>query len=165
VGNRFERWPALFPVKGKDWKNLVRQVKFYLLIQPEKAPHYLGHNPLQQFAYTGLYLLASISVVTGFALYGQSNPGGLIYRLFNWITVLGGMSFVRFVHHIVTWAYLTFLPIHIYLAIRADLLERTGAMSSVISGGKFVPSDRQWEDGPPGDAANESVERNEAVHV
>jgi Ni/Fe-hydrogenase b-type cytochrome subunit len=165
AGNRFERWRALFPVSGKDWKNLVKQVKFYLLIKPEKAPHYLGHNPLQQFAYTGLYLVALVSVVTGFALYGQSNPGGLFYRLFNWISLFGGMSFVRFVHHILTWVYLIFLPIHIYLAVRADLLERTGAISSVISGGKFVPMDRHWEDGPLGDADAAAQAPEENVHA
>jgi Ni,Fe-hydrogenase I cytochrome b subunit len=40
-----------------------------------------------------------------------------------------------------TWAFLIFIPIHIYLALRADLLERTGTISSIISGGRFVPSD------------------------
>ena len=151
AGNKFERLAALFPVRGKDWVNMVKQVKFYLLIQPEKAPHYLGHNPLQQFAYTGVYVLALLSVLTGFTLYGQANPGGLFYRLFNWITVFGGLSFIRFVHHTLPWAYLIFLPIPIYLAVRADLLEHTGTISSVISGGRFVPAGVEWEDGPAGD--------------
>ena len=152
AGNRFERWKALFPVARKDWSNLVKQVKFYLLIQPEKAPHYLGHNPLQQFAYTGLYLLAGVMVLTGFAMYGQANPGGFFYSAFNWVgTLFGGMTVVRFLHHVLTWAFLIFIPIHIYLAIRADVLEHTGAISSVVSGGKFVPRAEAWEDGPVGD--------------
>jgi Ni/Fe-hydrogenase 1 B-type cytochrome subunit len=158
AGNRFERWRALFPVTRKDWKNLVRQLKFYLLIQPEKAPHYLGHNPLQQFSFTGLYLIALLSVLTGFALYGQSNPAGLFYRLFNWVGWFGGMYTVRFVHHILTWLYLIFLPIHIYLAVRAELLERTAVISSVISGGRFVPTDVHWEDGPLGDSESATTQ-------
>ena len=147
AGNQFERWKALFPVRKQDWVNLVKQVKFYLMIQPEKAPHYLGHNPLQQFSYTGMYAIAAAQVVTGFAMYGQSRPGGLWYTLFGWVVpVLGGIQIVHFVHHVLTWAFLIFVPIHIYLALRADLLERTGTISSIISGGRFVRTDVTYVD-------------------
>jgi len=147
MGNRYERLAALFPVRRRDWGNLVRMVKFYLMIRPEKAPRYLGHNPLQQFSYTMMYALAALMVVTGFALYGQSNPGGLIYGATNWMGGLfGGMPVLRFVHHVGTWAFLIFIPIHVYLSIRADHLERTGVMSSIISGGRFVPADHRFVD-------------------
>jgi len=149
AGNEFERWRALFPVLKKDWVNLVKQVKYYLMIQPEKAPHYLGHNPLQQLSYTGLYLIAVIQVVTGFAMYGQSRPGGFWYTLFGWVVpLLGGIQVVHFVHHMLTWVFLIFIPIHLYLALRADLLERTGTISSIISGGRFVRSDVHYVDKP-----------------
>jgi len=147
AGNKFERFTALFPVRRRDWVNMYRQVKYYLMIEPEKAPHYLGHNPMQQLSYTGIYLAALTMVITGFAMYGQSNPGGFIYRSTNWIGILfGGMPVVRFIHHALTWAFLIFIPIHVYLAIRADLLERTGVISSIISGGRFVPSDEKFVD-------------------
>jgi Ni/Fe-hydrogenase b-type cytochrome subunit len=147
AGNQFERWRALFPVWKQDWVNLVKQVKFYLMIRPEKAPHYLGHNPLQQFSYTGLYTLAAMQVITGFAMYGQSRPGGLWYTLFGWVVpLLGGIQIVHFVHHVLTWVFLAFIPIHIYLALRSDLLERTGTISSIISGGRFVRSDVKYVD-------------------
>jgi Ni/Fe-hydrogenase b-type cytochrome subunit len=122
-------------------------VRFYLMIRPQQAPKYLGHNPLQQLSYTAMYLVAGVMVVTGFALYGQSNPAGLIYSATNWIGgLLGGMPVVRFVHHVGTWLFLIFLPIHLYLAVRADHLERTGVISSIISGGRFVPTDHHFED-------------------
>jgi Ni/Fe-hydrogenase b-type cytochrome subunit len=147
AGNQFERWKALFPVRTADWVNMLKQVKFYLMIQPEKSPHYLGHNPLQQFSYTGMYAVAIAQVVTGFAMYGQSRPGGLWYTLFGWVVpLLGGIQVVHFVHHILTWAFLIFIPIHIYLALRADMLERTGTISSIISGGRFVRSDVNYVD-------------------
>ena len=50
------------------------------------------------------------------------------------------MQIVRFVHHVCTWVFLIFIPIHVYLAIRADLLERGGTISSIITGGRFVPA-------------------------
>jgi Ni/Fe-hydrogenase b-type cytochrome subunit len=147
AGNQFEQWKALFPVRKTDWINAVKQVRFYLMIQPEKAPHYLGHNPLQQFSYTGMYAVAATQVVTGFAMYGQSRPGGFWYTLFGWVVPLfGGIQVVHFVHHVLTWAFLIFIPIHIYLALRADLLERTGTISSIVSGGRFVRSDVSYVD-------------------
>jgi Ni/Fe-hydrogenase 1 B-type cytochrome subunit len=147
AGNQFERLKALFPGRKQDWINMMKQVKFYLMIQPEKAPHYLGHNPLQQFSYTGLYAVAIAQVITGFAMYGQSRPGGFWYTLFGWVVpLLGGIQVVHFVHHMLTWVFLIFIPIHIYLALRADLLERTGTISSIISGGRFVRSDVDYVD-------------------
>lgn len=149
AGNQFERWRALFPLRPRDWVNMYRQVKYYLLIQPEKAPHYLGHNPLQQLSYTALYGVAAVQVATGFAMYGQANPGGFFYTLFGWVVpLLGGIQIAHFVHHIVTWVFLIFIPIHVYLAIRADHLERTGTISSIISGGRFVRSEVTYVDRP-----------------
>jgi Ni/Fe-hydrogenase b-type cytochrome subunit len=147
AGNQFERWKALFPVRPRDWVNMWKQVKYYLMIRPEQAPHYLGHNPLQQLSYTGLYAVAALMVITGFTLYGQADPTGFFYSTFGWVAhLLGGMQVVRFLHHVFSWAFLIFLPIHIYLAIRADHLERTGTISSIISGGRFVPAEEHYVD-------------------
>jgi Ni/Fe-hydrogenase b-type cytochrome subunit len=147
AGNKFERLAALFPVRPRDWVNLFKQIKFYLLIHPERAPRYIGHNPLQQLSYTFLYGMAIVSVATGFALYGQSNPAGIFFHLLGWLgPALGGMQNVRFIHHVATWVFLIFIPIHVYLAIRADVLEHGGSVSSIITGGRFVPSDRTYVD-------------------
>lgn len=147
AGNRYERLVALFPVRPRDWSNAIRQIRFYLMIQPEKAPHYLGHNPLQQFSYTGMYAVAALMVITGWAMYGQSNPDGILWLAFGWLgNAMGGMQNVRFLHHVLTWAFLIFIPIHIYLATRADLLERSGSISSIFSGGRFVPTNARFID-------------------
>ena len=149
AGNQFERWRALFPIFPRDWVHMWQQVKYYLLIRPEKAPQYLGHNPLQQLSYTAIYGLALVQVTTGLAMYGQARPGGFFYRLFGWVVpLLGGIQIVHFVHHMLTWVFLIFIPIHIYLALRSDLLERTGTISSIISGGRFVRSDVKYVDQP-----------------
>lgn len=149
AGNKFERLPALFPVRGRDLKNLVRMVKFYLFIgrDADHPPHYLGHHPMQQLSYTAIYVLGLVMVVTGFAMYGDANPGGLIYRGFHWLgPALGGMPNVRVLHHVLTWAWLIFVPMHVYLATRADVVEKEGTMSSIISGGRFVRTDHDYED-------------------
>jgi len=118
-----------------------------LLVDEEGAPKYLGHNPLQQFSYTGMYLVAAVMAITGFAMYGQAAPEGFFYTMFNWVVrLLGGIQRVHFVHHIFTWIFLIFIPIHIYLALRADTLERTGTISSIVSGGRFVNKEETYVD-------------------
>jgi Ni/Fe-hydrogenase 1 B-type cytochrome subunit len=147
VGNRYERLAALLPVRRSDWVNMFRQIKFYLMIHPERAPRYLGHNPLQQLFYTLVYLVTLVMVITGFAMYGQANPGGFIRAVTLWVPyLLGGMQNVRLLHHVLTWFFLIFIPIHIYLAVRADVMERGGTMSSIVSGGRFVPKDEEYVD-------------------
>ena len=147
AGNKYERLPALFPVRPRDWRNLLEQVKHYLMLRSAHAPHYLGHSPLQQFAYTGVYLIVLAEVLTGFSLYGLHNPGGFFYNGFAWLgLLLGGAQGVRFIHHVLTWVILIFIPIHIYLGIRADVTEREGAISSIINGGRFVRDDIDYVD-------------------
>ncbi len=150
VGNRFERWRALFLVRREDWENLQKTLRAYLFIRPEERPEYLGHNPLQQVSYTFLYMVALVMVVTGFAMYGQSDPGGFFHSTFGWVTALfGGVQSTRLIHHLLAWVFVIFLPIHVYLAMRVDILERSGTISSMISGGRFRPDDVTYEDDLP----------------
>jgi Ni/Fe-hydrogenase b-type cytochrome subunit len=147
AGNQFERFNALFPFRAKQLKHLVVQAKSYALIRPEAAPRYLGHNPLQQVSYTALYALAAFQVVTGFALYGQSEPGGFFFTAFGWVApLLGGLQVVRFLHHVLSWVFLIYIPLHIYLSVRADILEHNTTISSMVSGGRMVPASARFED-------------------
>lgn len=147
-GNRFERLSALFPVRRRDWVNLGKMVRYYLFIHPERAPHYLGHNPLQQIFYTLTYAVALVLAGTGLVLFGEAVPGSALAQAFGWLAPhLGGMQMVRVIHHVATWYFPLFVIAHVYLAIRADLLERSGTMSSMISGGRFVPVEEHYADG------------------
>jgi len=147
AGNRFERWRALFPVRKDDWVNLMRVLKAYLFIEPEKAPHYMGHNPLQQLAYTALYGIGLLQVATGFYMYSLADPGGFFFTAFGWVgPALGGAQIARFVHHVLTWFWVIFLPAHVYLTIRADVVHRESRVSSIISGERYVRADVEFVD-------------------
>jgi Ni/Fe-hydrogenase b-type cytochrome subunit len=147
AGNRYERATALVP-GPKDLFRIPRIIKHYLMVLPEKeTPHYLGHNPLQQLSYTAMYAVTILMVVTGFAMYGQYDPGSFWFRMFNWVgSVFGGMQYVRFTHHISTWIFILFIPMHIYLSLRADGVEKTGTISSIVSGGRWVPDEQRYVD-------------------
>jgi Ni/Fe-hydrogenase 1 B-type cytochrome subunit len=147
AGNQFERLPALFPVTRKNLRNFVRTGVAYATMRPDKQPNFVGHNPLQQYSYTGVYILTAVMVVTGFTLYGQSNPGGLIFRAFGWVPpLLGGLQYVRLVHHVLSWGFIIFAMLHIYFAIRSDYIERAGGVSSIITGGRYISTDERYED-------------------
>lgn len=147
AGNKWARWNALLPIRTKNWKNLWKMLKYYFLVRQESMPHYLGHHPLQQLSYTAIYLVVIVQFVTGFAMYGLSNPGGFFHTVFSWVgPMFGGIQNARFAHHALTWILITFIPLHIYLAFRADVMEREGEMSSIFSGGRFVRADVSFED-------------------
>lgn len=148
AGNRYERFSALFPITSRnDWTNLLGVIRKYATMRWESGPHFLGHNPLQQIAYTFVYAVVLIQVLTGFALYGMSDPDGFFYRVLGWEALfLGGLPVVRFIHHVLTWVILIFIPIHVYLALRADITEKGGSISSIISGGRWVRDDVDYED-------------------
>jgi hypothetical protein len=91
-GNKFERLPALIPHSVKEWRNLARQVKAYALVDLKHRPHYLGHNPLQQLAYTGVYVSRASpctacttpagSSTTGSSGWGRCSVGGRSFASF-----------------------------------------------------------------------------------
>ncbi|HSH76578.1 MAG TPA: Ni/Fe-hydrogenase, b-type cytochrome subunit [Longimicrobiales bacterium] len=147
VGNKFERWRALFPWSRSDWANLWLLTKKYVFVRPEGGPHYLGHNPLQQIAYTSIYGLALLQVTTGFYLYGLSDTGGFFFAVFGWVgPLLGGAQIVRFLHHVLTWLWLVFIPIHVYLTVRSDVLHRESRITSIVTGESFVRADVDFVD-------------------
>jgi Ni/Fe-hydrogenase b-type cytochrome subunit len=147
IGNKFERWDALIPYTKEDWKNMWLVMKKYLFIQPWKAPHFLGHNPLQQITYSFIYVVALIQVCTGFYMYGLADPGGFFFTTFAWVgSLFGGAQGVRFYHHVLTWVWAIFLPVHLYLTVRADVVHQESRISSMIGGGRYVRSDIEFVD-------------------
>lgn len=146
-GNRYERWHSLFPVEPKDWYNTWRMVRAYTLVRPEEAPRYIGHNPLQQMNYTLIYAVGLVEIITGFAMYGLSDTGGFFFKVFGWVgPFLGGWQMVRLLHHTLMWVFIIFLPLHVYLVARAAVLERGGEFSSILTGGRYVRDDLEFED-------------------
>lgn len=137
--DRFVRWPTLWPLKNReDLRNTGRTISAYLLVHPDEAPTYVAHNPLQQITYTGIYLMSLLQVVTGFALYGLNNPRSNLWRWFQLPVEWLGAPDVRLLHYLVMLAFWVFLVLHVYLAVRADTVDRNGGISSMLSGGVWL---------------------------
>jgi Ni/Fe-hydrogenase 1 B-type cytochrome subunit len=76
-------------------------------------------------------------IVTGFALYGEgTGAGSWAHALFtSWVIPLFGQSMdVHTWHHFGMWVIILFVMIHIYVAVREDIMSRQSIISSMISG-------------------------------
>lgn len=123
------------------WENTIKQVKFYLLISKEPAVHTHLYGPLQSLAYGGLLIMLFLIVLTGIVLMGAGFHGGLtafVYGLVKPVeNFVGGLAVVRWIHHILTWLFILFIIVHIYMAFWYDAVFKEGTVSSMISGRVF----------------------------
>jgi len=117
-----------------------KQIGYYLFIS--KHPHLKGaYNPLQFMAYILFYLMIFILIITGLILYVHVYHNGLGAFLYepmrNLEVMLGGLAWVRQLHHITMWGVIIFLAIHIYLAIFNAIWGKEGGMDAIFSGMKW----------------------------
>lgn len=130
-------------INPKVW---LQQIGYYLLIT--KHPHGKGvYNPLQFMAYVGVYISILMISLTGLILYVHvyhEGMGGVLYEFMRSLEVLlGGLAWVRELHHIFMWIFIIFLPIHVYLAVFNSVYGKSGAMDSIISGYRWIKEDKK----------------------
>jgi Ni/Fe-hydrogenase 1 B-type cytochrome subunit len=145
VGNRYAREIFYLPLGRKDWwQNLLYELRFYLFLTREQRKT-LGHNPLAQTAMFFLNTLMTLFlIITGFALYGEGLGSGSWADIgFGWITpMLGGSEATHNWHNMAMWIMLTFVVIHIYMAVRADIVGRASSVSTIINGWRLFKDDQ-----------------------
>lgn len=151
AGNRFARWSQFLPVRRRRLRALFRMIGYYTFLRKD-PPAEVGHNPLAGITYTGLYVLFAIQIATGFALYSLPFHGGFWPTTFGWIVTLFGAQPVRLVHFIIMWLIIAFTIHHVYSAVLIDIEERSGLVSSIVTGAKSLTSSRiaaaEAEDAP-----------------
>ena len=146
VGNQFASWRALWPFSKKRWGNFKHVIKNDIILLNDKEPELknisIGHNSVAAFSYLILFIIALVSVFTGFALYADTSTW-FLPKMFSWVTPLLGSDFmVRNIHHITMWLFIFFVVIHVYLVFFHDWLEGRGEVSSMFGGYKFVRQER-----------------------
>jgi Ni/Fe-hydrogenase 1 B-type cytochrome subunit len=146
VGNRFASWKNFIPFNKKGISNIWHVIKVDILLMPDKEHKLsnisIGHNYLAAFSYFVMTLLFILQFSTGFALMSPTSDFWFT-NMFAWIIpFFGGDIPVRYIHHLSTWFFMTFIVIHVYLVLYHDYVEGRGEASSMISGYKFVRSER-----------------------
>jgi len=135
-GNRYARSGAPLIWRAQWWRTVWQEFVEYL--RSERGPMRLGHAPLAGAAYTAVILMALFQVLTGFAIYGQVNPGGFWDQLTGWvIPVFGGLFQTHMWHHLVAWGFVIYVIVHLYLVFYNSRLHKNGFVDSIVSGYKF----------------------------
>ena len=145
LGNRFARSGFPFIWRPSWWRNLVRQALDYLRFD-FGTPH-LGHNSLAGLSYTVFVIgLGLVQIVTGFALFSETNPGGFLDGVFGGvIPFLGGSARTHMWHHLAAWSFPVFAILHVYIVMLDARQYRNGLLISMITGFKFRRADRREE--------------------
>lgn len=145
---------AFFSTFHADWKdflaftnipNTIQQIKFYLLIEKKGPPHSGLYGPMQSMAYLGLFGMVFLILITGLILMGAGYHAGItswFYFILKPLeNLLGGLAMVRYIHHLLTWGFVLFIVVHVYMAFWYDAILKEGTISSMVNGYMFTRGD------------------------
>lgn len=143
VGNPYSRQLFYLPVWNKTWLwGVFYELRWYLFLvkDPKK---YIGHNPLAHVAMFAFMIFLVCMMVTGMALYSEgAGQGSWQYGMFGWVfAIFPNSQDVHTWHHLGMWAIVTFVIVHVYAAVREDILSRQSMISSMVSGERLFRDD------------------------
>jgi Ni/Fe-hydrogenase 1 B-type cytochrome subunit len=145
VGNRWSRQLFALPFwRRRFWSELWHEVRWYAFLEKEPRK-YIGHNPLAHLFMVIIITVGGlVMIATGFALYSeQAGLGSWQDKMFGWVIPWVGQSQdVRMWHHWGMWIIVVFVMLHVYTAIREDILSRQSLISTMISGWRMFKDDR-----------------------
>lgn len=145
VGNHHSRQLFKFPFWRRDyWSGVLWEASWYAFMRTEPKK-YVGHNPLAQFVMFFLFTLAIFfMIITGFALYGEgAGIDSWQYALFGWVfDIFPNSQAVRTWHHLGMWVFVIYTILHVYAAVREDIMSRQSMISTMISGERMFKDNR-----------------------
>lgn len=137
AGNHHARSIFVPPVWSRTWwSGMFRQGLYYGFMKKE-PPLWIGHNPLAQLAMFAMFVLGTVvMILTGLSLFAEQYGWGSTWmNLFGWVNVLlGGSATVRLVHHLAMYYLLIFAVIHMYMAVREDVMGGETVIGSMFNG-------------------------------
>ena len=150
VGNEHARQLFLPPLLNRHWwSGVLHEAKWYAFLTKEPLK-YVGHNPLALLFMHFMLVWGTVFMIfTGFALYGEgTGMGSWQYQWFSsWIIPLFGQSQdVHTWHHLIMWVIICFIIMHVYVAIREDIMSRQSMVSTMISGWRTFKDNRKTDD-------------------
>lgn len=138
IGNKYAGWKEFLPfLTAAGRVKMVRMFRYYMFMDRE-VPETVGHNPLATTAYLALFLLYILMILTGFSLYAEHAPGGIMHKTLGFMYSLFSSQGMRLAHHFSMWMIFGFIINHIYSAWLMDIKEHGSEISSMFSGYKFT---------------------------
>ncbi|WP_142848344.1 Ni/Fe-hydrogenase, b-type cytochrome subunit [Telmatospirillum sp. J64-1] len=145
VGNHHARQLFTLPFwNGAWWRELFGELKWYLFLEKEPKK-YVGHNPLAHAVMFFVITLGSIfMILTGFALYAEgTGHDSWQWAAFGWMTaIFPNTQGLHTWHHLGMWVIILFVMVHVYAAVREDIMSRQSIISTMISGERMFKDNR-----------------------
>lgn len=145
VGNHHARQLFTLPLWSAHWwKEIVFELKWYLFLEKEPKK-YIGHNPLAHFVMFFVFTLGTaFMIVSGFAMYAEgTGQESWQWAMFGWVTSIFPNTLDLHVwHRVGMWAFVLFVMVHVYAAIREDIMSRQSIVSTMISGERMFKDNR-----------------------
>ena len=145
VGNSHSKQMFMLPFwRASWWAEVWHEIKWYAFLE-SKPKKYVGHNPLAQIAmFFFMTVGMTFMIVTGFALYAEGiGQGSVVDTIFGPLRdAIGNSQVLHQIHHLGMWFILIFMMIHIYAAIREDIMSRQSMVSTMISGTRTFKDDK-----------------------
>lgn len=143
AGNYYARWDQFIPVTRARLDSIWQSMRFYSFVRRDPQP-YPGHSGLAALAYTGIFGIYFVMIITGLALYYVYAPANSVFQGFRFLVPI----YSRFIHHIGMWILLMFVIQHVYSTIVYSVEERSGIIDSMITGYKRItPEEAEGEGG------------------
>ena len=138
VGNKYAGWKEFFPfATDKGREKMIKMLRYYMFIDRE-VPESIGHNAVATSAYLALFFLYILMITTGFALYAEHAPNGMMHKSLGFMYSLFSNQGMRLAHHFSMWFIFGFIINHVYSAWLMDIKEHGSEISSMFSGYKFT---------------------------
>ncbi len=137
-GNCYAGWREYFPFFGAAGRAEMKQVFDYYTFRSKHPPETTGHNPMAATAYFAVFCLYWFMILTGFAMYAEHAPGGVMHSLLTPVYALMTSQQMHLYHHLIMWLIFGFIINHVYSAWLMDIKEKGGEISSIFSGYKFT---------------------------
>ncbi|HVR95742.1 MAG TPA: cytochrome b/b6 domain-containing protein [Thermoanaerobaculia bacterium] len=124
-------WRSLL-FRPRDVPRAWQMQLYYLRLRKEHPPQG-KHNALQKLAYTAIFLLGALAVLSGFAIYKPVQLSWLV-------AAFGGFERVRYWHFWTVWIFIAFTLVHVALVFLVD----PASLRAMITGwyrGRFPSHD------------------------
>lgn len=145
AGNSHARQMFILPIFNRRWYyEVLYELRWYLFLVPEPRK-YVGHNPLAHAAmFFFMFLGITFMLVTGWALYAEgAGQGSLPDTFMGWVLgLVQNSQRLHTLHRFGMWSIVIFAIIHIYAALREDIMSRQSMISTMISGHRTFKDDR-----------------------
>jgi len=147
VGNIYARQLFVFPFwRLQFWNDIWVGISWYLFLRKDPKM-YLGHNPLAHFVtFFMITCLTTFMIATGMALYGlNAGPNSWQMAAFGWVlTLFPNAQDLHTWHRLGMWAFILYTTVHVYAAVREDIMSRQSMVSTMISGRRLFKDDLPW---------------------